>query len=172
MTAYLPKIFSTYNNHGATPITHEARKVLLHKAFRASFTLAASLYIGPADAAAGGDLPLCSGRAVIQAVAQGDDGPLPGVEALPHTLPHSPARIPGIQILEHVVIHSNDIHQGQGIAVPAVFHGVGQGDLPLEFLLRPEVHEDLICYPLLTDSLNRRHPSRLLVLGTRSPHRR
>ena len=58
MTAYLPKIFSTYNNHGATPITHEARKVLLHKAFRASFTLAASLYIGPADAAAGGDLPL------------------------------------------------------------------------------------------------------------------
>ena len=34
-----------------------------------------------------------------------------------------------------------------GIAVPAVFHGIGQGDLPLEFLLRPEVHKDLICYP-------------------------
>ena len=119
-------------------------KPLIFKAFRASFTLMTAGYIGPADTAPGSHLPLRPWRLVIQSVAQGDDGPLPGVEALPHTLPHSPARIPGIQILEHVVIHSNDIHQGQGIAVPAVFHGIGQGDLPLEFLLRPEVHEDLI----------------------------
>lgn len=44
MTAYLPKIFTVYNNRGATPVTYEARKVLSHKAFRASFTLAASGY--------------------------------------------------------------------------------------------------------------------------------
>ena len=42
-----PKFFTVYNNRGATPITHEARKVLLHKAFWASFTLAASRYIRP-----------------------------------------------------------------------------------------------------------------------------
>ena len=58
MTAYLPPIFTTYNNHGATPVTRETRKASLHQAFRASFTLVASLYIRPADAALGGDLPL------------------------------------------------------------------------------------------------------------------
>ena len=58
MPAYLLEIFSVYNNRGATPATHEAQKVLSHKAFRVSFTLAASLYIRPADAALGGDLPL------------------------------------------------------------------------------------------------------------------
>lgn len=39
MNAYLPKILTTYNNRGATPGTHEARKTLFRKAFRASFTL-------------------------------------------------------------------------------------------------------------------------------------
>lgn len=47
MTAYLSKILTTYNNHAATPAMHEARKVCLHQAFRASFTLVASLYIAP-----------------------------------------------------------------------------------------------------------------------------
>lgn len=126
MTAYLPKIFSTYNNHGATPITHEARKVLLHKAFRASFTLAASRYIGPADAAAGGDLPLCSGRAVIQAVAQGDDGPLPIGQAGGHAVPYLAAGVPGVQFLQHVVVHSDHIHQRQGAAVIIAIQAVRQ----------------------------------------------
>lgn len=126
MTAYLPKIFSTYNNHGATPITHEARKVLLHKAFRASFTLAASLYIGPADAAAGGDLPLCSGRAVIQAVAQGDDGPLPIGQAGGHAVPYLAAGVPGVQFLQHVVVHGDHIHQRQGAAVVIAIQAVRQ----------------------------------------------
>ena len=45
MTAYLPKILTTYNNLDATTVTYEARKACLHQAFRASFTLAASLYI-------------------------------------------------------------------------------------------------------------------------------
>ena len=38
-------ILVTYNNRAATPVTHEARKVLSHKAFRASFTLAAAQYL-------------------------------------------------------------------------------------------------------------------------------
>ena len=45
MTAYLPNIFTTYNNRGATPIHYRSPEVLSHKAFRASFTLAALGYI-------------------------------------------------------------------------------------------------------------------------------
>ena len=71
MTAYLPKIFATYNNRGATP--RKARKVLSHKAFRASLTVAAARYIRPGDAVVGGDLPLGPGLAVVQAVALFDD---------------------------------------------------------------------------------------------------
>lgn len=96
-----------------------------------SFTVAALGYIGPADAAPGGHLPLSPGRPVIQTVAQGDDGPLPLVQALPHTPAHLGTGVPGIQVLQHVVVHRDHIHQGQGISIPTVFHGVGQGHLPL-----------------------------------------
>lgn len=41
MLAYLSKILIAYNTCAASLTTHEARKVLSHKAFRASFTLAA-----------------------------------------------------------------------------------------------------------------------------------
>ena len=52
MAAYLPEIFAIYNKRAATQVTHEARKALFHKAFRASFTLAAALYIAARDAEA------------------------------------------------------------------------------------------------------------------------
>lgn len=45
MKSRLSSFFSVYNNCGATPATREARKVLFYKAFRASFTLVASLYV-------------------------------------------------------------------------------------------------------------------------------
>ena len=47
MAAYLLKKFAVYNKREATQGKNEARKACLHQAFRASFTLAASLYIGP-----------------------------------------------------------------------------------------------------------------------------
>ena len=58
MPAYLPEILTTYNKREATQVKNEVRKASLHQAFRASFTLAASRYIRPADPALGGDLPL------------------------------------------------------------------------------------------------------------------
>lgn len=46
MAAYLLKKFAVYNKREATQGKNEARKACLYQAFRASFTLAASLYIG------------------------------------------------------------------------------------------------------------------------------
>ena len=71
--AYLPKFFAVYNNRAATLVTHEARKVLSHKAFRASFTLVASRYIAPGNAECGGDLPLGQGDGAAKTVPQTDD---------------------------------------------------------------------------------------------------
>ena len=109
-------------------------------------------YIGPADAAAGGDLPLCSGRAVIQAVAQGDDGPLPIGQAGGHAVPYLAAGVPGVQVLQHGVVHGDHVHQGQRAALTPRLQGVRQGDLPLELPLGAKVHQDLVRYPLLTDT--------------------
>ena len=81
MTAYLPKTLTVYNKRGATPVTYEARKACLHQTFRASFTLAASRYIGPADPTLGRNLPLGARRPLIQSIPQGDDQPLPRGQA-------------------------------------------------------------------------------------------
>ena len=77
----------------------------------------ASLYIGPADAALGGDLPLGTGRAAVQAVAQGDDLPLPVSQAGPDALAYLDAGVPGVQILQHGVVHRDHVHQGQGASL-------------------------------------------------------
>lgn len=46
MNSRLPaKILPVYNNRAATPATHEARKSLSHKAFRASCAVAAAGYL-------------------------------------------------------------------------------------------------------------------------------
>ena len=115
-----------------------------HKAFRASFTLVAAGYIGPADAALGGDLPLGAGSAAVQALAQGDDLPLSVRQAGPDTLADLDAGVPGVQVLQHGVVHRDHVHKGQGAPLPRGLQGVGQGDLPLELALGAEVHEDLI----------------------------
>ena len=76
MAAYSPKFLTAYNNGGATPNTPDARKPLIFKAFRASFTLMAAGYVAPADAAALCDFPLRQRGAVSQAVAQRQNFPL------------------------------------------------------------------------------------------------
>lgn len=144
MPAYLLEIFSVYNNRGATPATHEAQKVLSHKAFRVSFTLAASLYIGPADPALSGDFPLGMGSLAAETVAEHDDFSLPGGQAGLDALPHFFTGVPGVQFLQHVVIHRDHIHQGERVPVAARLQRIREGDLSLQLLLGPEVHQDLI----------------------------
>ena len=115
-----------------------------------SFTVAAAGYIGAGDAAAGGNFPLGQRRTFPEAVAQNDNFPLPGRQALLHTPPHLPAGVPGIQLLQHIVIHRDDVHQRQRAIFPRRLQRVRQGYFSLQLPLGAEVHEDLICYLLLT----------------------
>ena len=144
MPAYLPEILTTYNKREATQVKNEARKTCLHQAFRASFTLAASLYVRAADATQGGDFPLGEGGLLIEAVAQLDDVGLPGGEAGVHALPNPLAGVPQVQVLQHGVVHAHHVHQGQGIALRVPVQAVGEGQLSLGFPLRAEVHEDFV----------------------------
>ena len=77
MAAYFSKFTTAYINGGATPNMTDAWKPLNFKAFRASFTLVAAQYIGPADAAELSGLFLGHGGRAVQAVAQADDLCLP-----------------------------------------------------------------------------------------------
>lgn len=77
MAAYFSKFPTAYINGGATPNMTDACKPLIFKAFRASFTLVAARYIGPADAAELGGLFLGHGGRAVKAVAQADDLCLP-----------------------------------------------------------------------------------------------
>ena len=111
MTAYLPKIFTTYNNRGATPSYTQSPETLSYKAFRASLTLTAAGYIGAGNAALERDLPLGEGRSPPQPIAQVDDHSLPLIQALRHAAPDPHPGIPRIQFLQHIIIHTDDIHQ-------------------------------------------------------------
>ena len=137
----------------ALPLTcPKARKVLLHKAFRASFTLAAAGYIGPADPTLGRNLPLGARRPLIQSIPQGDDQPLPRGQAGLDTAADFSAGVPRVQLLQQVVVHGKYVHQRQGVPIPTGLQRLGQRDLALELALGTEVHQDLIRYPLLTDT--------------------
>ena len=114
------------------------------KAFRASFTLAAVRYIGPGDAAPGGGLPLGEGGLAVQAVAEGNDLPLPLVQAGLDAAAHPDAGVPGVQVLQEGVVHPDGVHEGEGAPLPLPVQGVGQGDVPLGLALGAEVHEHLI----------------------------
>lgn len=114
------------------------------KAFRASFTLSAAGDVRPADAAPGGDLPLGLGDPSVQPVAQAYDLPFPCGQAGVHAFPHLDAGVPGTQLLQHIVVHRDHVHQGQGPVLPAGLQGIGQGHLPLELALGPEVHQNFV----------------------------
>lgn len=117
-----------------------------------ALAIAAARYIGAGDAALGRDLPLGQGRAGIQAVPEGDDHGLPLVQASLDAPAHLGAGVTGIQLLQHIVVHADGVHQRQGVAVPIPVNGIRQGDLPLQLPLGAEVHQDLVRYPLLTDT--------------------
>ena len=115
-----------------------------HKAFRASFTLAAAGYIGPGDAEGGGDLPLGQGNGPPQTVPQADDLGLPGGQALVDQAAELERCVPVVEILQHGVIHPYHVHQLQGVALLVRVDGIRQGDLTLELFLAAEVHQDLV----------------------------
>ena len=119
---------------------------MIFKAFRALLTLVPAGYIGPADAAGGGDLTLGAGNLPVQTVAEGDDLRLPLGQTAVHAAADLGAGVLGIQILQHVVVHADDVHQGEGVAVPVGVDGVGQGHIPLVFPLASEVHENLVLH--------------------------
>lgn len=152
MAAYFPKFLATYNNGGATPNIPDARKPLIFKAFRASLTLVPARYIAAADAEGGGDLPLGQWDRAAEAVAQADDLSLPGGEHIPHKAAELPGALLLVEILQQGILRAHDVNELQGVALPVRLNGVREGHLPLELSLGPEVHEDLIRYPLLTDT--------------------
>ena len=125
---------------------------MIFKAFRASLTLVPAGYIGPGNAEGGGYLPLGQRDRAAQAVPQANDLPLPGGEDLLYQLPQAQGAVPVVDVVQHGVIHTHHVHQLQGIALFVCFNGVGQGDLALQLFLSAEVHEDLIRYPLPTDT--------------------
>ena len=136
-----------YNNGGATKNIQCPDKPLPRKAFRASFTLSAAGHIASGDTEGGGDFSLGEGDSSPQTVAQADDFRLPGGEALPDQLVEPQGVVPVVEVLQHGVVHAYDVHELEGVSVLVGVDGVGEGDLPLELLLAPEVHEDFICYP-------------------------
>ena len=78
ITVFPPIFLTASRNPDTSPAAYKARKSLSHKDFRASFTLVPAGYIGTADSALAGDLPLGAGGLPIQTVAHGDNRPLPG----------------------------------------------------------------------------------------------
>ena len=138
------KFPTIYNNHGATKNIQCPDKPLRCKAFRASFTLSAAGHIAPGDAEGGGDLPLGQGYGAAQAVAKPDDFRLPGGEALLDQLVKPQGVVPVVEVLQHGVVHPHDVHELEGVSVLVGVDGVGEGHLPLELFLTPEVHEDFV----------------------------
>ena len=115
-----------------------------HKAFRASFTLSASQYIGPGNPEGGGDFPLGQGDGAAQPVPQADDLRLPGGQTFPDELMEPERAVPVVDIVQHGVVHAHHVHQLEGVALLVCLNGVRQGDLPLELFLAAEVHENFI----------------------------
>ena len=144
MTAYLPKIFAVYNKREATQVTHEARKNCLHQAFRASFTLAASLYIGAGDGKTVGDFSLRQRRTVAQAVAELHHLAFTGRErARQKTMQVLRADF-CFQIVADVVLGGQNVGKCKGIAVLVGFNGFVHRNVLCTLFSGAEKHQDFI----------------------------
>lgn len=142
--AYLPKFFAVYNKRGATPVTYEARKACLHQAFRASFTLAASLYIRARDPQFCRDLALRQRVAAVQAVPQGQDAPLAGREAGRQTAIHGLIPVAHFDQMQPLVLDADRVQQSECAAVPVAVRGFIQRYIILTLASGAEMHQDLI----------------------------
>lgn len=129
----------------ALPLTcPKARKVLLHKAFRASFTLAAAGYIAARDAAEGGGLALGEGLGAAEAVAEADYLGLALGEDGVHILAQAHAGLAVADALGHVVLLGDDVHERECVAVPVHVDGLRERDVARRLLQRAEIHQYLV----------------------------
>lgn len=117
---------------------------MLHKAFRASFTLTASLYITARDAEAFGDLALRQRRSHAEAVPESDDLPFARGKRGGERAVHGKIAVVLFHCGKTVIFAADDILQGQCIAVAVAFECVGQGQFSRVFPLLPEVHQKLV----------------------------
>ena len=103
--------------------------------------------IAAADAQKLGGLELGQGRLARQAVPQQHQLPLPGGQRLDQEV-----QTLGVRLLFQVFLHAGGVLQqvgeGQGGIVLAGVEGFLQGDRRAGLFLPPELHPDLICYPL------------------------
>ena len=108
--------------------------------------------IAAADAQKLGGLELGQGRLARQAVPQQHQLPLPGGQRLDQE-----AQTLGVRFLFQVFLHAGGVLQqvgeGQGGIVLAGVEGFLQGDRRAGLFLPPELHPDLICYPITADFL-------------------
>ena len=152
MAAYYPN-FPPLTIMTALPLNmSDARKPLIFKAFRASLTLVPARYIAPRDAEGGGHLLLRQRDGAAEAVPQADDLSLPSRERLRHQPAQAHGAVPVVDIVQHGVVHAHHVHELERVALLVRVDGVGQRYLALQLLLTAEIHQDLIRYPLLTDS--------------------
>ena len=100
----------------------------------------------------GGHLTLGLGHAAVQTVAAADDVGLPGRQQLRHQTANQQAVLLVLQLVQHGVLLTHHVTEAQGVAVRAGVQGLVEGDLALELPLGAKVHEDLIRYPLPTDT--------------------
>ena len=130
----------------------DARKPLIFKAFRASLTLVPARYIAPRDAELFGDLALCAGHPATEAVTRDDDLFLPLRQAFVYKFSHAQAVVPILNIEIHRVLHADNVHEIERLAVGIGIERIVERHLALRLLPAAKVHEDLIRYPLLTDT--------------------
>ena len=105
----------------------EARKACLHQAFRASFTLAASLYIAARDAEAFGDLALRQRRRHAETVPEAYDLPLARGKRSGERAVHGKISVVIFHCGKAIILAANNVLQGERIAVAIGFERVGQG---------------------------------------------
>ena len=130
----------------------DAREPLIFKAFRASLTLVPARYVAPADAVQRRHLLLGLGQPPVQSVAPPDDVRLPLRQHLRHQPPDEHAVLLVLQLLQHGVVLAHHIAEIQGVALRSRLDGVRQRHLALQLPLRPKMHQNLIRYPLPTDT--------------------
>ena len=134
------------------PNMTDAWKPLIFKAFRASFTLVAARYIGPADAAELRGLFLGHGGRAVQTVAQTDNLCLTSCQGRLDAFFQFFAQLRVADPLGHVILLGHHVHDGQAAAVPVHIQRVRQAHIPRRLLPAAKVHQYLVRYPLPTDT--------------------
>ena len=130
----------------------DARKPLIFKAFRASLTLVPAGYIAARDPKLFCDLALRAGHFPAEAIAHGDDLPLALGQAVAHELSHEQAVVAVLNVEVHRVLHADDVEKRKRVAIGVGIERIVERDLTLQLLPAAKIHEDLIRYPLPTDT--------------------